>query len=835
MRKKLWISVIIFLFFVSGCDIVQNNNQQKVNMNDLNVASDFNYNTTRNVRIQVTISNEWGELLNGFPVSVFQDTFRIEEKIITKGLTESEGIFLQDVSLPTDAEQVTLQCLMGYKTIGISNGQVLCEFSGTRKQTPQPLYPFKLKRSGLIGKWQFNTGSGNVAYDEVGNNDGSIQGAVWVSGRVEDALEFDGHDDYVQVPEAPIFDIQDSLTLMAWVKPKEYKTARIAEKGDWDGYGIYLDIWRGWQAAVTFDDYRESLDWGDGRPGLYQWYHIVMTYNNSQLKLFINGELKNSENVSGTLINNSRDLCFGSNGGSQKFFKGIIDEIYLYDRALSNSEIEDYYNATKPIPQMISIWHFDENSGNIAYDSKGNNDGTISGAEWTSGISGSGLDFNGEGGRVLIPNSEDLNIVGENLSFSYWFKMQEIGDSGAMIFKNTQYLSRINSEGRVNFAIYKPNLSEAYMDWSDRITDTDWHHVATTYDGSQMKIFVDGQCLKTKQTSGDIQSTTHDILIGSQASTNYFDGIIDEVAIYNKTLTTVEINNIYNNTGNPDTDEDGVADDADDYPNDPTKAFDTYYPAENINGTIAFEDMWPSKGDYDFNDLIMDYNINQILNADNDLVEIVSEFSLRAIGAGYHNGFYIQFPFSQDKIDSLNIGENESIQWDTNTEKAVLRLFPDASDLLLPPPDASGSWVNTVPGETYVAPVSLSFNIVLTEPLSTADLTYLPPYNPFLTVNGYRGREVHFAGYPPTSKVDTTFFRTGDDDSDPDENRYYKSANNLPWAVQIPIEWSYPIEEAELTWAYLVFQDWAESSGNQYPDWYESISGRIDEEYIYSE
>lgn len=835
MRNFIYL-FFITIFFISACDLINDDSHQNVNMNELDVADDFNYNTTRNVRIQVTIADEWGELLNGFPVSVFQDTFRFEEKIITKGLTESDGIFLQDVSLPTSLSQVTVQCFMGYKTIDVQDGEIFCEFFGTQQEIKDHPFPYRLNRSGLIGKWQFNTGSGSVAYDNAGNNDGTISGATWCSGRIENALEFDGNNDYVQVPEDPIFDIQDSITFMAWVKPKKFKTAKIAEKGDWDGYGIYLDKWKGWKASVKFEDNSsQSLKWGEGRPSLYQWYHIAMTYDNIQLKLYVNGELKDSEDVSGNLKNNSRDIDFGSDGGAQKFFKGIIDEIYLYDRALSITEIEDYYNSTKPIPQMISMWHFDENSGNIAYDSKGDNDGTVSGAEWTTGISGNALDFDGSGGNVLVPNSEDLNITGENLSFSYWFKMDYVGNDGAMIFKNTQYLSRLNSQGRISFALYKPNWKSVTVRWADRITDTDWHHVANTYDGTEMKIFVDGQCLKTENTSGDIQPTNSDILIGSQGSVNQFDGIIDEVAIYNKTLTAIEINNIYNNTNNPDTDGDGVPDDSDAYPLDPNKAFNTYYPAPNVSGTITFEDMWPSKGDYDFNDLVMDYNINQILNADNDLVEIEGNLSLRAIGAGYSNGFWIQFPFDQDKVDSLGNGGNEFIQWDTGTEKAVLRIFSNAFSLMQPPSGASGSWVNTVPGETYVTPVSLSFIVVLTEPLSIADFDYLPPYNPFLTVNGNRGREVHFADYPPTSKVDVSLFGTGDDDSDPDENRYYKSENNLPWAVQIPIQWDYPIEQAELTWAYLVFEDWAESSGNQYPDWYENISGRVDEDYIYSE
>ena len=219
MRNFIYL-FFITMFFISACDLINEDSHQNVNMNELDVADDFNYNTTRNVRIQVTIADEWGELLNGFPVSVFQDTFRLEEKIITNGLTESDGIFLQDVSLPTSLSQVTVQCFMGYKTIDVQDGEIFCEFFGTQQEIKDHTFPYRLNSSGLIGKWQFNTGSGSVAYDNAGNNDGTISGATWCSGRIENALEFDGNNDYVQVPEDPIFDIQDSITFMAWVKPK---------------------------------------------------------------------------------------------------------------------------------------------------------------------------------------------------------------------------------------------------------------------------------------------------------------------------------------------------------------------------------------------------------------------------------------------------------------------------------------------------------------------------------------------------------------------------------------------------------------------------------------
>jgi hypothetical protein len=72
-----------------------------------------------------------------------------------------------------------------------------------------------------------------------------------------------------------------------------------------------------------------------------------------------------------------------------------------------------------------------------------------------------------------------------------------------------------------------------------------------------------------------------------------------------------------------DTDGDGVSDVRDEYPTDPKRAFNNYYPSKNNTGTLAFEDLWPAKGDYDFNDLVVDYNFNQVTNGENKLEQSV--------------------------------------------------------------------------------------------------------------------------------------------------------------------------------------------------------------------
>jgi len=93
-------------------------------------------------------------------------------------------------------------------------------------------------------------GNGLVAFDSESTNNGAITGAQWVTGVAGSALEFNGSDDYVIIPNADNLNVSQNITIMAWAKTAENKTAKIAQKGDWDGHGIYQDKWNGWKCGI---------------------------------------------------------------------------------------------------------------------------------------------------------------------------------------------------------------------------------------------------------------------------------------------------------------------------------------------------------------------------------------------------------------------------------------------------------------------------------------------------------------------------------------------------------------------------------------------------------
>lgn len=321
-----------------------------------------------------------------------------------------------------------------------------------------------------------------------------------------------------------------------------------------------------------------------------------------------------------------------------------------------------------------------------------------------------------------------------------------------------------------------------------------------------------------------------------QTRSNHSDNDFNDLVFYVSAnpWEGIDIGGIPPVTPSSDQDGDGISDESDDFPNDSERAVRNTYV-----GSLAYEDLWPSKGDYDYNDMVVDYEIDHILNANNQLVDIEADWTLKAVGAGFHNGFGVEFDDIlpgdiasvtgqnlQDNIVSIN-GANGT---ESNQSSATVIIFEDTYTVL---PSPGGSFINTVPGNPYANPVTLSTTINFTSPLDQ-NLVGLPPYDAFIFVNGDRSREVHLPGQDPTDLADPTLFNTADDVADPSSNYYYKTENGLPWAINIAEPFDYPIEFTPVSEAYLNFAPWAESGGTLSKDWFLNVPENRDDSKIYN-
>ncbi|MBN2018344.1 MAG: LruC domain-containing protein [Candidatus Cloacimonetes bacterium] len=280
-----------------------------------------------------------------------------------------------------------------------------------------------------------------------------------------------------------------------------------------------------------------------------------------------------------------------------------------------------------------------------------------------------------------------------------------------------------------------------------------------------------------------------------------------------------------------DSDGDGVTDDWDDYPDDPDRSFNHYTPAEGQYGTFMWEDLWPEKGDYDMNDLVMDYNVNEVTNASNEIVEVINNFYLRAAGAGFlTNGFAIQYP-NYWEVNGTIDDELDMAYVDTDNRTVI---FFENHKVVFNVSSAS-EWINTWYEYEYVTPVSWSVTIPMTESDKSKVVVpwNLAPFNPFLLQNGVRSHEIHLPDYPPTFEMNTALFDTADDATNLAMGIYFRTANYLPWAILIAEGCNYPIEMIQISDAFNYFVEWVLSDGAQKADWYLDLPGYQNEDMIY--
>ncbi len=314
-----------------------------------------------------------------------------------------------------------------------------------------------------------------------------------------------------------------------------------------------------------------------------------------------------------------------------------------------------------------------------------------------------------------------------------------------------------------------------------------------------------------------------------------------QILFYKRSTGIVDFDNavVSVNEINGDTDQDGIMDSEDIYPDNPARAFDDFYPAMDKPGTFAFEDTWPATDDYDYNDLIVDYQIKRVINGQNQIIEIDMIYQVRAIGSGIKDGFGFQIYISPDLISACESDfefQHDAILLNENgTEKgqslATFILFADANTTFTHVQEGSPT-INTTLGYYFVVPLEYTFRIFLKEPIDAARVGN-DQLNPFLFRTSERSREVHLTGYPPTDLINPQLPGAGDDVSSPASGIYYQTKNGIPWALSLPVQFDYPIEKTDLLKAHLFFASWAAASGTKSQDWYLDQTGYRNWDLVY--
>lgn len=223
-----------------------------------------------------------------------------------------------------------------------------------------------------VGQWLFNEGTGSIVKDSsASKNDGKIYGATFVEGKRGSALSFDGND-YVEIPHQASLSPRSAFSIAAWINPvSNTKYQKIIYKSL--GSNTDYSIIQGGQNNIGFS-FKTGINAMTGYTAANSvpsgtWTHVVGTYDGSRMKIYINGKLVYNSKVSGKINQHAEPLRIGGGVNStNNNFKGMIDDVYIYDRALTAEEVLNHYQTeyTEPEPEIVKVTGVSLNKGQLA-------------------------------------------------------------------------------------------------------------------------------------------------------------------------------------------------------------------------------------------------------------------------------------------------------------------------------------------------------------------------------------------------------------------------------------------------------------------------------------
>jgi len=499
-----------------------------------------------------------------------------------------------------------------YGNASCDSNEVMCggNYNGENPPRLDQTYCCEYYNSSLIAKYNFDENSGSTASDASGNNRNGqiIGGAAWTNGMNNSALYFNGSN-YVNL--SLITSAPANLSIMMWVNIPTLSNhgafIKIGESaggcGPGDGYGFGV----GWSDLENLGNYivgiYECARWiSSAKPIGAGWHHVAFVVDDRGYPNFYIDGIKEYSDSSGSPYRPAKVSSIGGySEGGQRFFTGKIDEVRIYGRTLTSTEVLNDYknlacgdghcdasigeNPSSCSKDCKTVWYysFDETSGNITYDTSGNGyNGTNYGAVRVSGVKGNAFGFDGVNDYVVQSNAT-LNLfdIVSNFTMGFWAYpittitlnaeatsgQQGIAGGGQRyalgaavgdsFWPNANAAGAGVSVGTNGVSVYEhtTNYLPPLLTWSAPMDNllNKWTHVVVVYKNNKPSLYINGVKVRDgmQSTKNVHLGVLKDSTIGASTIAqignygNYW-GYLDEIKYYSYSLSDSEVLAEYN-------------------------------------------------------------------------------------------------------------------------------------------------------------------------------------------------------------------------------------------------------------------------------------------------
>lgn len=417
------------------------------------------------------------------------------------------------------------------------------KFIGPNICTPPP--------SGMFS-W---LGGDNNALDMVGANHGTlVNGTTYAAGMVDQAFSLDGEDDYVNIPNLTSQKFPAAFTIGAWIKATVLPGDIVVLAGMPGGYQLDLRS----NGKIAFGNAGAMVD-STASISNNTFVHVAASFDAGNVNIYINGVLDH-QGTTTTYSGGEIPFQVGGFGDyANTFFNGMIDELELYNRALTAEEIAAIYNAGSagkcrsctPPPTNMAAWWKAENN---ADDSVSTNNGTVqNGTTYAAGKVDQAFSLDGVDAYVEVPHNASLSFPPASpMSFDLWVYRTSTSATQHIFSKRTDctyfnYQLALDSGFNTGLC-FGGNATQICTtgEESDLPLNT-WTHIAGTSDETTLKLYVNGKLAASRLGSlGSENEVPLKFGAAGTCGTYPFGGLIDEMAIYSRTLSAEEIAAIYN-------------------------------------------------------------------------------------------------------------------------------------------------------------------------------------------------------------------------------------------------------------------------------------------------